>query len=164
LRRVTGLARSTLTYKIDAPLAAGYLVEDSSIVDGRGRPSTRLRINDQVTTILVADLGATHGRLAVGTPAGDVLVESVIESSIGKGPDAVLLLRSTPDQLSCWRFSDARSSCRRQTLLLREICTRPSGDTSMRKITSGPAPRACTTSARATREVTTTTLRPFGHG
>ena len=92
LQRVTGLARSTVTYKLDALLAAGYLVEDGSIADGRGRPSSRLRINDQLTTILVADLGATHGRLAVATPAGDVLIESVIESSIGKGPDAVLAM------------------------------------------------------------------------
>ena len=92
LQRVTGLARSTVAPKVDALLAAGYLVEDGSIVDGRGRPSTRLRVNDQATTILVADLGATHGRLAVGTPAGEVLVESVIESNIGKGPDAVLAM------------------------------------------------------------------------
>ena len=85
LQRVTGLARSTVTYKLDALLAAGYLVEDGSIVDGRGRPSTRLRVNDQVTTILVADLGATHGRLAVGTPAGDVLVESVSRATSARG-------------------------------------------------------------------------------
>lgn len=90
VQRVTGLARSTVTYKVDALLAAGYLVENGSIVDGRGRPSTRLRVNDQVTTILVADLGATHGRLAVANPAGEVLVDSVIESSIVKGPEAVL--------------------------------------------------------------------------
>jgi predicted NBD/HSP70 family sugar kinase len=92
LQRVSGLARSTVGYKVDTLLAAGYLVEDGSIVDGRGRPSTRLRVNDQATTILVADLGATHGRLAVGTPAGDVLVESVIESNIGKGPEAALAM------------------------------------------------------------------------
>ena len=47
LQRVTGLARSTVTFRVDALLAAGYLVEDGSIVDGRGRPSTRLRVNDQ---------------------------------------------------------------------------------------------------------------------
>jgi predicted NBD/HSP70 family sugar kinase len=100
LQRVTGLARSTVTYKVDALLTAGYLVENGSIVDGRGRPSTRLRVNDQVTTILVADLGATHGRLAVANPAGEVLVDSVIESSIVKGPEAVLaIVTRTLDQL-----------------------------------------------------------------
>jgi predicted NBD/HSP70 family sugar kinase len=90
LQRVAGLARSTVTYKVDALLSAGYLAEDGSIIDGRGRPSTRLRVNDQVTTILVADLGATHGRLAVANPAGEVLLESVVESSIVKGPEVVL--------------------------------------------------------------------------
>ncbi|HEY9468268.1 MAG TPA: sugar kinase, partial [Propionibacteriaceae bacterium] len=78
LQRVTGLARSTLTARIDALLAAGYLTEDGSVVDlRRGRPSTRLRVNDQATTVLVADLGRTHGRLAVSTAAGDVISETV---------------------------------------------------------------------------------------
>lgn len=90
VQQLTGLARSTVTYKIDALLNAGYLVEDGTIVDGRGRPSIRLRVNDQATTIFAADLGATHGRLAVSTAAGEVLAEKVMESSIINGPTAVL--------------------------------------------------------------------------
>ena len=90
LQQATGLARSTVTYKIDALLAAQYLVEDGSIGDGRGRPATRLRVNDKATTVLVADLGMTHGRLAVSTAGGEVLAETVIESSIDKGPGTVL--------------------------------------------------------------------------
>jgi predicted NBD/HSP70 family sugar kinase len=91
LQRATGLARSTLTYRLDALLAGGYLIEDGSVTDlRRGRPSTRLRVNDHATTVLVADLGATHGRLAVSTAAGDVISETVIESSIAKGPETVL--------------------------------------------------------------------------
>lgn len=90
VRRLTGLARSTVTYKIDTLLDAGYLVEDGSVADGRGRLSTRLRLNDHQMSVLDADLGATHGRLAVSTAAGEVLGEAVIESSIASGPDAVL--------------------------------------------------------------------------
>ncbi|HZA73948.1 MAG TPA: ROK family protein [Propionibacteriaceae bacterium] len=90
VQNLTGLARSTVTIKVDALLAAHYLVEDGSIVDGRGRPATRLRVNDQATTVLVADLGATHGRLAVSTAGGQVLSETVIESAIDTGPSAVL--------------------------------------------------------------------------
>ena len=90
VQSLTGLARSTVTYKIDSLLEAGYLVADGSIADGRGRPATRLRVNDQATSFLVADLGATHGRLAASTAAGEVLAETVIESSIAKGPAAVL--------------------------------------------------------------------------
>ena len=109
---VTGLARSTVTIRIDALLDAGYLVEDGSIIDGRGRPSTRLRLNDHLTTILVADLGATHGRLAVGTPAGDVLVESVIESHIGKGPETALAMVTRKLDQLLKRSGRTRSSLR----------------------------------------------------
>lgn len=91
LQQITGLARSTVTYRVDSLLSHGYLVAAGSVLDaGRGRPSTRLRVNDEMTTALVADLGATHGRLAVSTAGGRVLAEKVIESSIGKGPDSVL--------------------------------------------------------------------------
>jgi predicted NBD/HSP70 family sugar kinase len=90
LQQATGLARSTVTNKIDALLAAQYLIEDGSVTDGRGRPATRLRVNDRATTVVVADLGATHGRLAVCTAGGEVLAETVIESAIDKGPDTVL--------------------------------------------------------------------------
>jgi predicted NBD/HSP70 family sugar kinase len=91
LQRVTKLARSTLSSRVDALLAAGYLTEDGSVADPRrGRPSTRLRVNEQATIVLVADLGATHGRLAVSTAAGHVIAETVIESAIDKGPEVVL--------------------------------------------------------------------------
>ena len=112
LQRVTRLARSTVTHKVDALLAAGYLVEAGSIIDGRGRPSTRLRVNDEVWTILVADLGATHGRLAVSTAGGEVLAEAVIESSIRKGPEVVLpMVTRELDQL-LERSGRTRSSLR----------------------------------------------------
>src|SRR5215213_881415 len=91
VQNLTGLSRSTVTIKVDALLAAKYLVEDGSIIDGRGRPATRLRVNDEATTVLVGDLGATHGRLAVSTAGGEVLGETVIESAIDTGPDAVLV-------------------------------------------------------------------------
>lgn len=112
VQNLSGLARSTVAYKIDSLLTAGYLTEDGSIVDGRGRPSTRLRVNDRDITLLAADLGATHGRLAVATGAGGVLAETVIESSIAKGPVRVLsTVRKEFDQLleACGR---PRSSLR----------------------------------------------------
>jgi predicted NBD/HSP70 family sugar kinase len=112
VRRLTGLARSTVTYKVDALLESGYLVEDGNVTDGRGRPATRLRLNDHRTTLLAADLGATHGRLAISTAAGEVLTEVVIESSIASGPEVVLdLIAAEFDQL--WTRVDApRSSLR----------------------------------------------------
>jgi predicted NBD/HSP70 family sugar kinase len=91
LQDVTGLARTTVTFRVDALLQAGYLVEDGPIRDaGRGRPAVRLRVNDHSRTILVADLGATHGRLAISTAAGQVLAEEVIQSAIDRGASRVL--------------------------------------------------------------------------
>lgn len=91
LQRLTGLARSTVTFRVDSLLAGGYLVEDGVLTDaGRGRPATVLRLNDQQTTVLAADLGTTHGRLAACTAGGEVLAEEVVESGIDLGPDVVL--------------------------------------------------------------------------
>lgn len=90
LQQVTTLARSTLTSRVDALLEAGYLVEDGLSDSTRGRPATRLRVNDDQTTVLAADLGMSHGRLAVCTAAGTVLAEAVIESAIDTGPVRVL--------------------------------------------------------------------------
>jgi predicted NBD/HSP70 family sugar kinase len=113
LQVITGLARSTVTYRVDALISHGYLVEDGSVPDlRRGRPSTRLRMNDEATTILVADLGATHGRLAVSTAGGHVLAEKVIESSIAKGPDVVLATVTKQLDLLLRRSGRPRSSLR----------------------------------------------------
>jgi len=91
LQRVTGLARSTVTFRVDSLLAAGYLVEDGVVNEvGRGRPATVLRLNDIDTTVLAADLGATHGRVAACTAGGAVLAEEVMESEIDQGPEIVL--------------------------------------------------------------------------
>jgi predicted NBD/HSP70 family sugar kinase len=113
LQHITGLARSTVTYRVDALINHGYLVEDGNVPDlRRGRPSTRLRMNDEATTILVADLGATHGRLAVSTAGGQVLAEKVIESSIAKGPDVVLATVTKHLDLLLRRSGRPRSSLR----------------------------------------------------
>jgi predicted NBD/HSP70 family sugar kinase len=90
LQLVTGLSRSTLTSRVDDLLAGGYLVEDGQAGWGPGRPSAYLRFDDRTPTILTADLGATHGRLAVCDAAGNVLVEQRIESLIAHGPSKVL--------------------------------------------------------------------------
>ena len=91
VQALTGLSRSTLAFRLDGLLRAGYLLQDGVTSEpGRGRPSIRLRVNDFQTTVLVADLGATHGRVAVCTAAGGILAERVIESEIGSGPRVVL--------------------------------------------------------------------------
>ncbi|MEP6852405.1 MAG: ROK family transcriptional regulator [bacterium] len=95
LIRTTGLSRSTVTHRVDALLAAGYATERGVDASTGGRRPSLLAPNYAPRTILAADLGATHGRLAVMDGAGVVLAETALESRIDTGPAAVLGRAST---------------------------------------------------------------------
>ncbi len=87
---LTGLARSTVTQRVDALLAAGFLREEGVNESAIGRRPKRLVPDYEPKTILAADLGATHGRLAVLDGSGRILAETAVESRIDNGPVEVL--------------------------------------------------------------------------
>ncbi|HEY0168331.1 MAG TPA: ROK family protein [Jatrophihabitans sp.] len=86
----SGLARSTVTSRVDALLGAGLLREAGENLSTGGRPPKTLVPNFEAMTILAADLGATHGRIAVLDGAGRVIADTALESRIDAGPAAVL--------------------------------------------------------------------------
>jgi predicted NBD/HSP70 family sugar kinase len=86
----SGLARSTVTSRVDALIAGGLLREAGENLSTGGRPPKILVPNLEAKTILAADLGATHGRIAVLDGAGTTIVETALESRIQSGPAAVL--------------------------------------------------------------------------
>jgi predicted NBD/HSP70 family sugar kinase len=86
----TGLARSTITQRIDALLSAGLIYEAGDTVSTGGRRPARLAFNHEVAVVLSADLGATHSRIAVSDLAGTPLAERRIDLDIGLGPSPVL--------------------------------------------------------------------------
>jgi predicted NBD/HSP70 family sugar kinase len=88
--RATGLSRSTVSLRVDALLAGGYLVERGDEPSTGGRPPTRLAFDAGAGVVLAADLGATHGRLAVTDLEAQPLAEEPIELPIAEGPDVVL--------------------------------------------------------------------------
>lgn len=90
LARTTGLARSTVSQRVDALLGLGLLVEEGGGPSTGGRPPTRLAFDAASGVVLCADLGATHCRLAVSDLDGAVLAELPAERAIADGPDAVL--------------------------------------------------------------------------
>jgi predicted NBD/HSP70 family sugar kinase len=90
LARHTGLARSTVAQRVDALLASGLVLEAGGTPSTGGRPATMLAFNDQAGVVLVADLGATHARVAVTDLAGRPLAEQAGDLDIAGGPDAVL--------------------------------------------------------------------------
>src|SRR3954467_12780799 len=65
IARHTGLARSTVAQRIDALVAAGLVYDAGGSASTGGRPPTVLAFNHAAGVVLVADLGATHARLAV---------------------------------------------------------------------------------------------------
>jgi predicted NBD/HSP70 family sugar kinase len=90
LTEATGLSRVTVTQRVDALIAGGYLREESDASSTGGRPPRRLVPDFESKTILAAALGATHGRVAVLDGRGAALAERAIESNIRSGPPAVL--------------------------------------------------------------------------
>jgi predicted NBD/HSP70 family sugar kinase len=90
LARHTGLARSTVAQRVDALLASGLLLEAGGSPSTGGRPATMLAFNHEVGVVLVADLGATHARVAVTDLAGTPLAELAGDLDIALGPDGVL--------------------------------------------------------------------------
>jgi predicted NBD/HSP70 family sugar kinase len=88
---VTGLSRSTVMQRLGVLLSAGLLLEepDGGPSSGGRRPAT-LTFNAGVGVVLAADLGATHGRLAVCDLGSSALVEREEPIRIADGPGPVL--------------------------------------------------------------------------
>jgi predicted NBD/HSP70 family sugar kinase len=90
LARHFGLARSTVAQRVDALLAADLVYEAGGSASTGGRPPTVLAFNHAAGVVLVADLGATHARVAVSDLAGTPLAETAADKDIALGPEAVL--------------------------------------------------------------------------
>ena len=86
----TGLARSTISQRVDHLIAQGLVGEVGEAVSTGGRPPTMLGFNAGSGIVLVADLGATHSRLAVCDLEATPLAEACRDLDIADGPDIVL--------------------------------------------------------------------------
>ncbi|WP_208297469.1 ROK family protein [Actinophytocola oryzae] len=90
LAALTGLARSTIAQRIDALLAADFIGPAGEATSTGGRPPAQFAFNPSARVALAADVGATHGRVAVTDLAGHVLAEHRDDLDVGLGPDTVL--------------------------------------------------------------------------
>ena len=90
LVRLTGLARSTVTQRLDTLLAGGLLIPDGESTSTGGRPPTQFKFNASGGVLLIADIGASHLRCAVTDLAGVVLAEEASELDVAAGPHPVL--------------------------------------------------------------------------
>jgi predicted NBD/HSP70 family sugar kinase len=91
LGEVTGLARSTISQRIDALMAAGLIVELNEVAPSTGgRPPSLFGFNANAGLVLAADLGATHSRVSASNLMAEAIAETTAEIDINLGPEEVL--------------------------------------------------------------------------
>ncbi|MFF5232340.1 ROK family protein [Dactylosporangium sp. NPDC000521] len=90
LSRLTGLARSTVSLRVDALLASGLLAPFGEAASTGGRPPVRFAFNPRARMVVGVDLGATHGHVALTDLTGQPVSEVAERVEISAGPVAVL--------------------------------------------------------------------------
>lgn len=90
LVELTGLARSTISQRVDGLITSGFLVETGEARSTGGRPPRTLEFNESVGVVLAADIGATHSRFAVCNMNAEPLAEIAMDMPVADGPEAVL--------------------------------------------------------------------------
>jgi predicted NBD/HSP70 family sugar kinase len=95
LVQLTGLARSTVSQRLDALLTQRWIIPAGDAISSGGRPAVAFSFNRDARIVLAADLGATHARLAVTDLTGTVVTERTADLAIDSGPEHVLAWLAT---------------------------------------------------------------------
>ena len=90
LAESSGLARSTITARVEALMRLGLVVPVGDAVSTGGRPPSLLAFNPAARVVAGVDLGATHARAALADLSGTVLAEQRTDLDVAAGPDRVL--------------------------------------------------------------------------
>lgn len=90
IARMTGLARSTVSQRVDALIAHGFVTEEADGGSTGGRPPRRLRLRTREHAVAGVDLGASHCRVALLDIGGEMLALREDPISIADGPQEVL--------------------------------------------------------------------------
>jgi predicted NBD/HSP70 family sugar kinase len=106
LQNFSGLSRSTLTGRLDALQAAGWLAESGQEDSTGGRPAKQLRFNDQHAVVLTASIDTMHAEAAVTDLSGRRLAGRAADLRVADGPEPVL------DRILVW-FRGLLTDCGR---------------------------------------------------
>lgn len=90
LAEKSGLARTTISARIDELLRLGLVAPYGERVSTGGRPPSLLAMNPAGRVIAGVDLGASHARAALTDLSGEILGERRIDMDIADGPETVL--------------------------------------------------------------------------
>src|ERR687898_988023 len=90
LAEATGLARSTITARIDTLTRLGLVAPFGGARSTGGRPPALFALNPTAKLVVGVDVGATHARAALTDLNGTILGEVDARLNVAEGPVAVL--------------------------------------------------------------------------
>lgn len=92
LAEVMGVARSTVTERLQPLMRAGLVVQAGATSSARGRPAGILAFNKKAGVTLAAQVGMSGTLVAVTDLAGEILWRSQTDLDVSEGPEALLRL------------------------------------------------------------------------
>lgn len=75
LARITGLAASTVSLRVDVLIGMGLVREHGNEDSHGGRPARRLQLDGEAGFVAVVDLGANHVRILLNDLTGQILID-----------------------------------------------------------------------------------------
>lgn len=84
LAKLTGLAPSTVSLRVDALVRLGFLIEEGIEPSRGGRPAKHLSLVGSAGSVAAVDLGAHHAAVAIADLDGRILAE---ETAASEDPD-----------------------------------------------------------------------------
>ena len=90
LAEITGLARSTISLRLDPLIELGLIAPATSATSTGGRPSARLLLNEESFVVAGVDFGATHAVASLADLSGKILVSIDTKRQISDGPEVCL--------------------------------------------------------------------------
>ena len=90
LAEATGLARSTITARIDTLMRLGLVAPFGGARSTGGRPPALFALNPTAKLVVGVDIGATHASAALTDLNGSILGELDARIAVADGPEAVL--------------------------------------------------------------------------
>lgn len=90
LAELTGLARSTISLRLEPLIELGLVAPASEVISTGGRPSASLVLNKSAYVVAGVDFGATHAMAALADLGGNVLVSIDTKRQVTDGPEVCL--------------------------------------------------------------------------
>ncbi len=90
LAELTGLARSTISLRLDPLIELGIIAPAAENSSTGGRPSTQLVLNESAFVVAGVDFGASHAIASLADFSGKILVSIETKRQISDGPEVCL--------------------------------------------------------------------------